>query len=367
MTGLLLLLSFGQIDVYQGGAYVGRSANAVDCFGSATCTITGDGGAKRVRVTATSADGGGVTPSGLCGDGGTALGWNGTEYTCTTQVAAASVLATNPTDCSAGQYATAIAASGNLTCAGINAGGWVQVAECIFEDAGTKSLDAGDGLYSICGYSWTLKNGNNTTNRPYLQQGAGVLLQPTQTSDVWSTTFTAPMLTMPLTTFYPSLTYETPFRLTLYVHGNFSANYDQANLGVWVNGAATNGTFIKAAIAYSAAVQVAVSNGNSSASGRNATPKPEILQFTMPGGLASGAFGGQSGFWSSGWPTQGALSPIGNMDTYTIAWNFSGDPKPFSKSDGGMDQFEAFIPCMRSNSATNLVCNLRGFKMEVRP
>src|SRR5689334_12564254 len=95
----------------------------IKCDGTgATCTDDG----KTLTITATGGTGGG---SGLADPGAngivkrtalntTAAAVAGTDYVLPSgNVATATALAANPTDCSAGQYATTIDASGNLTCA----------------------------------------------------------------------------------------------------------------------------------------------------------------------------------------------------------------------------------------------------------
>lgn len=91
----------------------------LNCTGTGvTCSQTGG----RMTINAT---GGGSTPSVTCASD-EALTWNGAAWSCISKIRAswasdagitAQTLLNNPADCTAGQYATTIAANGDLTCA----------------------------------------------------------------------------------------------------------------------------------------------------------------------------------------------------------------------------------------------------------
>lgn len=65
--------------------------------------------------TFTCGSGSGTTPSAACG-AGTALFWNGSAYSCVSNISTASALLTNPSDCAANEFAHSIENNGNLTC-----------------------------------------------------------------------------------------------------------------------------------------------------------------------------------------------------------------------------------------------------------
>lgn len=92
----------------------GQYAKSIDAQGNLTCE----------------APAAGSTPSVSCA-ADEALNWNGSAWSCISKVRAAymadagltaAALEANPTDCGANQYATAIAANGNLTCAQVTGG-----------------------------------------------------------------------------------------------------------------------------------------------------------------------------------------------------------------------------------------------------
>lgn len=88
------------------------TVNVLDCRGSGI-TCSRDGGVGTITV-ASSADGGSIAIP-ACAAGYVLDGDGGALY-CINVIATASALAANPADCASNQYATAIAASGDLTC-----------------------------------------------------------------------------------------------------------------------------------------------------------------------------------------------------------------------------------------------------------
>lgn len=82
----------------------------------------------------------------------------GTFALTTSNVATATALAANPTDCSANQFATAIAASGNLTCAqpaGANLDLSTYRGSCTLNGAATPTCTATvvSGCFPVCSYN----------------------------------------------------------------------------------------------------------------------------------------------------------------------------------------------------------------------
>lgn len=75
---------------------------------------------------------------------------NGTMALTTSNVATATALAANPTDCAAGQFATTIAASGNLTCAVP-----LAVGNCTLDGGATATCTATvpSGCTPVCSYN----------------------------------------------------------------------------------------------------------------------------------------------------------------------------------------------------------------------
>ena len=127
---LLLALTLSQtarpVKVQDEGVLLGSGwINTINCSGAGiTCTRDAVSGTATLTVTS-GGGGGGSTPSVSC-TSGQALSWNGSTWSCINKIqfawgadagVTAQSLAADPTDCSAGQYATAIASSGNLTCA----------------------------------------------------------------------------------------------------------------------------------------------------------------------------------------------------------------------------------------------------------
>jgi hypothetical protein len=115
LWALLPFDTYAQIDIRNDGGYVGRARDILDCRGGLTCFV--DAGVAYLRSPA-SGGGSGTTPAGLCGDGGSALGWDGGAYYCADVV--------KPGSCSAGQVVTAISASGVPTCSYVGTtAGWL--------------------------------------------------------------------------------------------------------------------------------------------------------------------------------------------------------------------------------------------------
>lgn len=120
----------------------GQYAKSIDARGNLTCE----------------APAGGSTPNVTCA-ADEALRWNGSAWSCISKVReafyadagitaqTATALASNPTDCTAGQYAKAIDTSGNLTCAqvtGDQVSGAVATATALAADP----ADCGAGQYA---------------------------------------------------------------------------------------------------------------------------------------------------------------------------------------------------------------------------
>lgn len=160
MLSLIALALLGQLKLSEDGVYLGR-IDSINCSGAGiTCSVSARAGTVNVE-----AGGGGGVPSsipavtysstadlsaervlsagnytvidvgtadqaqvdwqhGLTCSAGQALTSSGTTaMACTSTIATATALAANPTDCGASQYATAIDASGNLTCAAVTVAG----------------------------------------------------------------------------------------------------------------------------------------------------------------------------------------------------------------------------------------------------
>jgi len=162
MLALVLLVSMGQIDVYSDGAFSGRARNRINCTGEAlSCSVsqgmivmsaTGGDGLNAPQTCGAgnflgwnggwtcTADSNTLPPSGACGANGWVSGLNGASApTCTqpgfsnisgsvtdSQVpdtitvnlsAAATALASDPTDCAGNNFARGINASGTAQCA----------------------------------------------------------------------------------------------------------------------------------------------------------------------------------------------------------------------------------------------------------
>lgn len=112
MTALLALLLLGELpgvalSDHGGAEKVVRHLNCtgagVTCSSSSTFGTISVAGAPTLSIPTCS--------------GGQATTANGSSFSCVSNVSTATALAANPTDCSANQYATTIAANGNLTCA----------------------------------------------------------------------------------------------------------------------------------------------------------------------------------------------------------------------------------------------------------
>lgn len=152
-------------------------ASTINCTGAGvTCTqagttmtvnVAGGGGGGVTSVTASAPlnSSGGATPNvSLTGtvpqaNGGTgagaltcpagqALTSNGTAYSCTATLTATQ-LAANPTDCAGGQFANAIDAQGNLTCATPAGGGSANTVE-----ASVVLTSAGYFTTTVTGQAW---------------------------------------------------------------------------------------------------------------------------------------------------------------------------------------------------------------------
>jgi hypothetical protein len=130
-TGLVLNTA-GTPSAYAGASCTNQFPRSLNASGAATCASV----ALTTDVSGTLPQGSGGTGAGaLTCTSGQALTSNGTAYSCTSTLTASSVaganvsgavatataLAADPADCSAGQYATAAAASGALTCAQVQA------------------------------------------------------------------------------------------------------------------------------------------------------------------------------------------------------------------------------------------------------
>lgn len=124
-----LALLLGQLCVFDDGVRKACSIHAVDCRGPGiACSIVN--GKWVVTVTATLADGGAVVSIPVCsagyvltGDGSVLSCVNtitnatsATSATTATTATTAGAFSSNPADCAANQYATTIAANGDLTC-----------------------------------------------------------------------------------------------------------------------------------------------------------------------------------------------------------------------------------------------------------
>lgn len=85
-----------------------------------------------VRCSTSVGSAGSVAWSGITGKPAT--------FPATVPVATATALAADPTDCAAGQYATAIAANGNLTCAALPGGVWNDLQVSVTQGVGAAAL-----------------------------------------------------------------------------------------------------------------------------------------------------------------------------------------------------------------------------------
>ena len=124
MSLLVLLLavtppSGAYVQIRNQGVDAGY-ARIINCSGTGiSCTVDSVWNLVTVTVSATASDGGGsVGP--FCSSGYVITSDGGAWY-CVNDIATADALSANPTDCSANQYATTIAANGNLTCSQVRA------------------------------------------------------------------------------------------------------------------------------------------------------------------------------------------------------------------------------------------------------
>ncbi len=210
LTLLAMLLAQSPIYIRNDGGYVGRALDGVDCYG-VTCSQSG----SRLRIQG-SGGSSGPMPSGLCGDGGSALGWDGGAFYCADVVKAGS--------CSAGQYVSAVSASGAPTCSS-PASNWVTALDCNLTTQSSAPLDAGDGNYSVCSVTWNQFNSTQTLNRSDLVNGVGLKIQPVQATNFDNGTLTDPGFRLRLTDLISTFRWNMRLRVTLQVTDNAAATY----------------------------------------------------------------------------------------------------------------------------------------------
>lgn len=140
-----------QLCVMQNGTLKACSVQTVNCSGAGvSCAITN--GKWQLTVSAVLADGGSIITLPKCSAGAVLDSDGGVLYCINTianatLAATATALASNPADCSANQYANAIAANGDLTCAQVT-GGQVSGAVATATALAANPADCSSGQYA---------------------------------------------------------------------------------------------------------------------------------------------------------------------------------------------------------------------------
>lgn len=111
-------------------------------------------------------------------------------------------------------------------------GGWRTILDINFANQSSQTLTT-DGAYTIAGFTANKTNTSGESAAMAIVNGSGLVIQPSGSStDIFSTTFSAPCLAFPLN----QLAVITPgsmFRLWMYVPvANLTADFDQIDMGL---------------------------------------------------------------------------------------------------------------------------------------
>lgn len=111
---------------------------------------------------------------------------------------------------------------------------WVTTLDLDFTVQSSQTLGS-DAAFTVGGLSWTKMNSANDATAMAVTNGAGLVITPNSTSNISSSTMTAPLLRIPMTTIIPNFTMMTPFRIWAWVSAsNEAANFDEATFGIFV-------------------------------------------------------------------------------------------------------------------------------------
>jgi len=114
---------------------------------------------------------------------------------------------------------------------------WLTAMDVDFSAQGSQSLGA-DGPYSIGtdpsgnALTWTKYNSTGDASPMLVTNGAGLVITPTQASNISNATYTAPTLRIPLSSIVSGYTFSTPVRFWINISAsNENANYDGVYFG----------------------------------------------------------------------------------------------------------------------------------------
>ena len=130
-----------------------------------------------------------------------------------------------------GQYAGYC--DGGLPCAlaGTN---WATTLDCDLTAQGNISL-ASDGAYTICGLTWFKFNSTSDSTAMQIVSGSGLVITPTQASNISGSTFTAPAIRIPIVNVISTYNFWMPLRQWIWVSSdNEAANFDSTYVGTFI-------------------------------------------------------------------------------------------------------------------------------------
>ena len=224
-----------------------------------------------------------------------------------------------------------------------------------------------DGQYTINGLTWTKDNSANETVASSIGPN-GLKFIPASTTDLNAATYTAPTLSVPLSSIIPNYALDTPIRVWLYIGGiNAAINYDGTDLALGnVTPAIVSGsTYIRAVKGVgnvgSTVVNYYALNLNGSRSSFEATADyigNNVQVILVPDGMGGAVSQLMTGLFVSGssWPLESTLQPAANA---TVAGGVTD-----ITSVGNANAQRLVLGAHRAGSATNLVVTYNRIKVE---
>lgn len=239
---------------------------------------------------------------------------------------------------------------------------WTTDFDCDLTAQSTQSLNA-DTTYTFCTKTWTKFNSAHDAvdGGVNITADSGLIVTPDSSSNISSSTFSAPTLRIPITSLVSGVTLSTPLRLWYWVSAsNEAANSDQAAGGFFIYNGSYNNQFTMqfyrgfatGVDGFGAWFTLLQSNVTTTSTAVPFASGNRVVVATYPGGIIAGSATLQIGttVTSGAWP---ALSSLVYVASPAITAGASGAGASTSSGQRTISDWNMFLTGERAGSGTS--------------
>lgn len=250
---------------------------------------------------------------------------------------------------------------------------WQTALDIDFSAQSNQTLNV-DQNYSIGGFTWTKFNTAQDASAMTLTNGSGIIMTPTSTANIGSSTFNSPGLRIPISSVIPSFTHTMPIRMWIYIPSdNAAAQFDGLYWGTFVQGSGIANQFTLCGYkGFAGGVngwgsELAVLNSNVTFTTPAVAPSTnKVGVMTYPLGIFGGAAPVETGLTVTGgvWPAFQSLT-LCNAAAITAA--SSGAISSASSGSHLVSDLNFFISAIRAGSVTAYTATVARFRVDYLP